>query len=434
MVTLAHDLLVLLSNMVEKIYKSDIFKKLVTALTLGINSGLIYAFLVTTTTTYFKDAGISIVVIGFLSIKTIPYSFKYLWSPFVDSYNIKIFPKNFGLRKSWIISMQFILFISIGSFGYINVENNIYLLVISLGFIGFIGATYDIAMEAYRIELFSKRKAGIGNAFAVYGFRIGFIISGMFGLFLSTIIEWKHVFFILSLFILPCIVLVYCSDDKTQYREEEKKLNYKTWFLNKFIEPIKILMTIPRFALILTTIAFYKVGDAYLDTMSIPFLMDIGYSKNEIAGVAKSCGIIGVIIGTFIGGILISKMKFKFNLIFAEILASITNLQFLIFLTIKNNLTLLGVINLIESISYGMSNVILITYMSSLCNKTHIATHYAILISLSGLTKSFLSPTSGIVVDNFGWQNFFIISSLLSIPSLFCIYLLYWHNRKLSKS
>jgi PAT family beta-lactamase induction signal transducer AmpG len=422
-----------LDNSVNKIFDTKLLKLLLSALTIGVNSGIVYAFLVSTTTAYFKDAGISIVIIGFLSIKTAPYSFKYLWSPFVDSYNIKLFPRNFGLRKSWIISMQFILFISIGSFGYINVENNIYLLVISLVFIGFIGATYDIAMEAYRIELFSKRKAGIGNAFAVYGFRIGFIISGIFGLFLSTLMEWKYVFFILSLFILPCIILVYFSDDKSQYKEEDKKLNYKAWLSNKFVEPIKILMTIPRFGLVLTTIAFYKVGDAYLDTMSIPFLMDIGYSKNEIAGVAKSCGIIGVIIGTFIGGILISKMQFKFSLIFAEILASITNLQFLIFLTIKNNLTLLGVINLIESVSYGMSNVILITYMSSLCNKTHVATHYAILISLSGLTKSFLSPTSGVVIENYGWQNFFIISSLLSIPSLFCIYLLYWHNKKLSE-
>ncbi|WHA05031.1 MFS transporter [Candidatus Bandiella numerosa] len=418
----------------NKVFHLRFLKSLATALTIGINSGLIYAFLVTTTTVYFKDIGFSLVVIGLLSIKTMPYSFKYLWSPFIDSYSVKIFPKNFGLRKSWIISMQFILFISIGSFGYINAENNIYLLVMGLIFIGLIGATYDIAMEAYRIELFSKSTSGIGNAFVVYGFRIGFVISGIFGLFLSTIIEWKYVFVILSLFILPCIVVVYFSDDKIRYNEEKRKLNYKIWFGNNFIEPIKILITIPKFALVLTTVAFYKASDAYLDTMAIPFLMDIGFSKNDIAGVAKICGIIGVIIGTFIGGILITKTQFKFNLIFAEILASITNLQFLIFLTIKNNIVVLGVINLIESISYGMSNIILITYMSSLCNKKYIATHYAILISFSGLVRLFLSPTSGFVVETYGWYNFFVVSSLLSIPSLFCIYLLYWYNKRLSEN
>ena len=228
--------------------------------------------------------------------------------------------------------------------------------------------------------------------------------------------------------------MVCFSDDKIRYNEKKKKLNYKIWFANKFIEPIKILITIPKFVLVLITIAFYKASDAYLDTMSIPFLMDIGFSKNEIAGVAKTCGIIGVVIGTFIGGILIMKTQFKFNLIFAEILASITNLQFLIFLTIKNNIVVLGVINLIESISYGMSNIILITYMSSLCNKKYIATHYAILISFSGLVRLFLSPTSGFVVETYGWYNFFVVSSLLSIPSLFCIYLLYWYNKRLSEN
>ena len=419
------------TNIINKVLDKNLLKLLLTALIIGINSGLVYAFLVTTTTAYFKDNGISLLIIGLLSIKTVPHSFKYLWSPFVNSHHIHIFPRSFGLRKSWIISMQFILFILIGTFGYINIANNI-LLLIFLILIGFFSATYDIAMEAYRIEIFSREESGLGNACVVYGFRIGLAISGIFGLFLSAMMEWKYVFSILSLFILPCIVIVYFSNDKSIYNEKESKLSYKAWFRYKFIEPMQILLSMPKFAIIITTISFYKVSDAYLDTMTIPFLMDIGFSKNEIAGVAKSCGMIGVIIGTFIGGILITKIHFKFNLILAEVLASITNLQFLFFLNMKNNVTALGIINLVENISYGMSNIILITYMSSLCSKKHIATHYATLISFSGLIKSFLSPTSGIVVENFGWKIFFIVSSLLSIPSLFCIYLLYWHNRKLS--
>ncbi|MSO13626.1 MFS transporter [Rickettsiales endosymbiont of Trichoplax sp. H2] len=414
---------------INKVFDINLIKKLIIALTLGLNSGVVYAFLVTTTTTYFKDNNLSLTVIGFLSIKTIPYSFKYLWSPLVDCYPIKMFSKNFGLRKSWIMLMQVFLMLTIGFFGYIDIKS-ISFLVVYLIFIGFIGATYDIAMEAYRIELFSKIKAGIGNAFVVYGFRIGFIISGIFALFLSTIIDWKYVFMILAFFILPCLIVIYFSDEKVTYFQKMVHLNYKEWIINNFIIPFKKLALKPKFGLILTIIAFYKVSDAYLDTLSIPFLMDVGFSKNQIASVAKSCGIVGALIGTLIGGILIAKSQLKYNLLFAEILASITNLQFLIFLKIKNSIILLGLINLIESLSYGISNIILITFMSSLCDKKHLATHYAILISFSGLTKSLISPTSGIVVESFGWQNFFIFSSLLSIPSIFCIYLLYWYKKK----
>jgi PAT family beta-lactamase induction signal transducer AmpG len=413
----------------HKIFKINLLKQLITALTLGINSGIVYAFLVTTTTTYFKDSNLSLAMIGFLSIKTIPYSFKYLWSPLVDNYKIRIFSKNSGLRKSWMLLMQILLLILIGFFGYINVSSTFFL-VSYLIVIVLLGATYDIAMEAYRIELFSKSKSGIGNAFVVYGFRVGFIISGIFALFLSTIIEWKYVFIILALFILPCIFIIYFSDEKITHFKKNKNYNYKQWLINNFINPFKNLALKPKFLLTIIVIAFYKISDAYLDTMSIPFLMDVGFSKNQIAGIAKSCGIIGVLIGTLIGGILITKSQFKFNLLYAEILASLTNLQFLIFLKIKNNILLLGLINLIESISYGISNIILITFMSSLCDKKHLATHYAILISVSGLTKSLISPTSGVVIENYGWQNFFIFSSFLSIPSLFCIYLLYWYKKK----
>ena len=413
-------------------FNRQLIQNLITALTIGLNSGIVFAFLVTTTVAYFKDAGLSLAVIGFFSIKTLPFSFKYLWSPFADNYKLKLFPSHFGQRKSWILLMQIFLFISIASFGFIDVNQHAVVVLILLLFIGFFGATYDIALEAYRIELFSKKEAGIGNGFVVYGFRIGFVISGIFALYLSTIIAWKYVFIILALFILPCMAVIWFSRDERIIAKKTHRLNYKEWFASHFIEPIKEFLRTPRFTLVLLTVAFYKVGDAYLDGMSIPFLLDVGFSKNEIAGVAKTCGMIGTIVGTFVAGILIAKLKFRINLLLSEVLAALTNLQFLIFLKIQPNLIVLGIVNFIESLSYGLCNLALITYMSSLCNRKFTATHFAILISISQLSRSLISPTSGIVAETFGWQNFFIVSTLLSIPSILCIYLLYWrYNYKL---
>lgn len=164
--------------------------------------------------------------------------------------------------------------------------------------------------------------------------------------------------------------------------------------------------------------------------MSIPFLIDIGFTKNEIASIAKTFGILGIIIGTIFGGILLHKFKLGVNLFYAEFVAALTNLQFLIFLKVKKSLFFLGFINFMESLSYGVCNIILITYMSSFCNKNFTATHYAILISLSSLSRSILSPSSGLVAEKFGWQSFFIISTLFSLPSLFCIYICYLHKKK----
>ena len=413
-------------------FSRQFIQKLITALIIGLNSGITFTFLVTTTVAYFKDAGLSLAMIGFFSIKTLPFSFKYFWSPFADNYKLKLFPTRFGQRKSWMLLMQAFLFILVASFGFIDVNQHTLFVLILLLLIGFLGAIYDTSLEAYRIELFSKKETGIGNGFVVYGFRIGFIISGIFALYLSTIIAWKYVFIVLALFILPCMIIICLSHDERVIAEKTHKLNYKEWLVSHFIKPVKEFLKIPKFTLILLTIAFYKVGDAYLDGMSIPFLLDIGFSKNEIAGIAKTFGMIGTIIGTFLGGILITKLKFRINLLLSEVLAGLTNLQFLIFLKIQKNLIVLGTINFIENLSYGLSNITLITYMSSFCNRKFTATHYAILISISQLSRSLLSPTSGIVAENFGWQNFFIISTLFSIPSISCIYLLYWYyNHKL---
>ena len=171
---------------------NPLIQRLATVLTIGLNSGIVFAFLVTTTVAYFKDAGLSLAIIGFFSIKTLPFSFKYFWSPFADNYKLRLFPINFGQRKSWILLMQAFLFISIALFGFIDVNQHIIAVLVLLLLIGFFGATHDIALEAYRIELFSKGETGIGNGFVVYGYRVGFIISGIFALYLSTVIAWKY--------------------------------------------------------------------------------------------------------------------------------------------------------------------------------------------------------------------------------------------------
>ncbi|MFQ3307157.1 MAG: PAT family beta-lactamase induction signal transducer AmpG [Candidatus Midichloriaceae bacterium] len=413
-----------------KILNLDIIVRLLTALMIGINSGIVFAFLVVTTTAYFKDLSMSLSMIGLLSIKTAPYSFKYFWAPFADNYKIKCLPKVFGQRKSWMFVSQIFLIIFIASFGFIDIQQNIYLGVVWLLIIAFFGATHDIALEAYRIELFEKKESGVGNGFVAYGFRVGFILSGVLGLYLSTIMSWEYVFLIIASFIIPCCIFrIFSKDKKILVVKKTENFEYKGWFKDYFIIPVAEIVKIPNFVLILMIISFYKVGDAYIDTMSIPFLIDIGFTKNEIASVAKTFGMIGVIAGTFVGGVLLNKVKLGVNLFYAETLAAVTNLQFLIFLKIKKSLFFLGFVNFMESFSYGVCNIMLITYMSSFCSKKFTATHYAIFISISSLSRLILSPTSGLVADVFGWQNFFIISTLFSIPSLICIYIMYYKSK-----
>lgn len=363
-------------------------------------------------------------MIGFLSLRTIPYSFKYIWSPFVDTMHIKIFPKNFGQRKSWLLATQACLILSIISMGMIDIKKHLYL-VCSLSFLtAFLAATYDIAMDAYRIEMLKTDKDADINSFTVLGFRIGFLISGAFGLYLSAFVEWKWVFITIAACMAPCMVVVFYSTDNRK-NEPTPYNNLGYWFKKNVTEPFLLLFRIPGFYLIVPILSFYKLSDGYVDTMLIPFLLETGFSKLDIAGISRTIGMVSTIVGTFAGGYLIKKFSLLKNLLIAEFLAGVTNLLFVSLVYNHGNKELLTAVVCVENFCAGICNIALISYMSSLCKHSKFtATHYAILISISGLSRAVLGSTSGVVAADAGWTNFFVISALLSLPSLICVMIL----------
>ncbi|MEI6187913.1 MAG: MFS transporter [Alphaproteobacteria bacterium] len=401
-----------------------IYKKLLTSSVIGINSGLSYALLVSTFTAYLADNNIQLAMIGFLSLRTIPYSFKYLWSPFVDTMHIKTFSRNFGQRKSWLIATQACLIISIVAMGLIDIKKYLYL-VCFLSFVtAFLAATYDIAMEAYRVEILKTNNSIDINSFNVLGFRIGFLISGAFGLYLSAFVEWKWVFITIASCMLPCMLVVFFSIDDLKHQPTHHS-NLKHWFRKNVTTPFLLLFKMQNFYLVALVVSFYKLSDGYVDTMLIPFLLETGFSKLDIAGISKTIGMISTIVGTFAGGYLIRKFSLLKNLLIAEFLAGVTNLLFVSLVANHGNKELLTAVICIENFCAGVCNIALISYMSSLCiHSKFTATHYAILISISGLSRAVLGSTSGMVAVEAGWVIFFIISAFLSLPSIICIMLL----------
>ncbi len=393
---------------------------------LGVNSGLSYALLVSTFTAYLKDANVGLELIGILSLRTIPYSFKFLWSPLVDSLHINFFPRSFGQNKSWLITMQFCLVVSIVIMALVDIETNLYLACFVALVAAFFAATYDIAMESYRIELNKASEINGVNSFVVLGFRLGFIISGGFALYLSDFIAWKWVFIAIAACNTLCMVIIFFFADSLKVKSEVISYNnIKHWFKKNVTMPFALLYRLPNFYLILLVLSFYKVSDGYLDTMLIPFLLEVGFSKGDVATIGKVIGLVAFICGTFAGSYLIKKYILLKTLFTAEFLAAITNLLFILLAPHNVNKELLTIIVCVENFCAGICNIALITYMTSLCkHQRFTATHYAILISISGLSRALFGSTSGMVVAKVGWIEFFIISTLLSLPSFMCIFLL----------
>lgn len=401
---------------------------LVTAFFLGLNSGINYASIGASLTLYLNDYHIDLALLGFLSLRQLPYSFKGLWSPVMDITPLRVFKEGFGHRKSWLIPTQLLLVCCYLTFAYFNNPDK-YLIMITLTAViaAFLAATYDNALHGYRIELFEREEQSKGNSIIALSFKIGFYISLTSALVLSQYFSWKVVFCLYAFSMVPCIIIVWFSDEK-------KKITYKLSFsqtirqLRKnYLEPFKFLLKKPFAFPIIIIVIFIKASDSFMDTLLLPYLLEMGFTKVQAAGYGRTVGFISYMIGTTIGGYILYK---NYNiiklLIFVEILSAVSNLGFVSFCYSSND-SLLMLVSFFESLSSSMCNIVLITFMSIFCKSTirFTATFFAILQSFSLLNRLIISSFSGVTVEAFGWQTYLIISSLLSIPTLIaCYYLL----------
>jgi PAT family beta-lactamase induction signal transducer AmpG len=394
--------------------------KFIVALFLGMNSGLMYALMNTTLAAYFADVGLSIAVIGMLSLRMLPYSFKFLWSPILDITHVRLFPIKFGKRKSWLISMQALLILNIAAIGFIDPFRDLNLLILLTTLAAFLAATHDSALDGYRIELFEGSEVGAGNSTVIVGFRIGLTLSAVLALYLADIMAWKYVFLIMSSAVVPCMLVTFFAKESKNVDNSLCKENLWVAIKENSIKPFAGVFKQEYVIAVLVVIAFFKISDGLLMAMQIPFLLELGFSKTEIGTVIKSTGIAAGILGTMFGGHLIQRFRTGYKFLVAVVMIAIfSNMLFIPLINMGANLYYLLVVNFVESFSSGITNIALITYMSALCDRRFTASHFAILNSISSLSRALLIATSGFIIKLFGWQTFFIVSGVMSIPAIF---------------
>ena len=402
--------------------KFNLIKNIVVIFILGISSGLPIVITASILKALLHDYSIDLKTIGVLGLVTMPYSFKFIWSPLIDYCKIPILDKYLGHRKSWILMSQIFLIFFIIILGNVNPQTNMMLFVAVALLLAFFSATQDICIDAYRIRILNLNEQGLGASSTTYGYRIGMIISGIGGLYLAELFSWKVSLLIMGLVILPTALVTIMASKIPDENSERKNISLQ----QSFALPFKMFLKTENCYLIVVLVALYKLSDAYLGAMTTPFLLDSGYSKIDIANAVKSLGQIGTLAGVAIGGWLALKIKPGINLFFTEVLAMFSNLPFILINILPKNLYLLAVVNGFENLTSAISNIAIVAYISNLSKNKYAATYYAILTSIIAIGRTIVSSSSGFLAESVGWNNFFIISSLLSLPSLICIYLLFF--------
>jgi MFS transporter, PAT family, beta-lactamase induction signal transducer AmpG len=397
------------------------YKNLAIIFFFGISSGLPIALILSTLKALLLEKGFDLKTIGFFSLVSIPYTLKFCFAPIIDSCKVPFLTKIFGQRRSWIILTQLFLVTFILLLGIAGIEGNLSAIAIFALLVAFASASQDIVIDGYRIELIEKENQGIAASLYVYGYRIGMLISGAAALVLAELISWDAVYFIMAGFMLCCIITTFFANE-TRKNFQQKSHNFSAWFKNSVVDPLVDFTHHQNWFIILAFIVFFKLGDVFAGALTLPFLLEIGFSKIEIASIVKTFGLFATLFGIFIGGILVKKIGIVKSLWIAGFAQMISNLSFSYLSQVGYDPKLLYLIIFIENFSGGIGDSVFVAYLSGLCNVAFSATQYALLVSCATLARSFLASSTGVFAEALGWYQFFILSTFLALPGLIFLF------------
>ena len=423
-------------------------------LLLGIISGFPWVLIGSSLSLWLKEDGLSRSTIGWAGLIFAVYAFNYLWAPLIDRIRIPWLTNKIGHRRGWIVIMQIIILISLISWSVINPTANL-ALVITIGLIiAIASATQDITVDALRIEQIGKSEGNsmqAGAAMAVVGWWTGYKLGGMIALNAAEYFQnagfenyWQVTFLILGIVIIACnIGLMFVHEAAPTERQESQKRTDKmieeklgssnaatksiAWVSGTIAGPIISFFKKNGFKIALGILGFvflFKIGEAFLGRMSIIFYKEIGFSKSDIALYSKGLGWITTVVFTLLGGLFAIRSGVIKAMFVSGILMASTNLLFSILAWSGKSEWLFAVAVIFDDMAAAFATVAFVAFISMLVDRTYTATQYALLASIGTAGRTTLAASSGAMVDwlNGDWGIFFVITAIMVIPSLICLW------------
>ena len=440
---------------------SDSFKvyfdrRMIKILLLGAISGFPWVIIGSSLSLWLKEDGLSRSTIGWAGLIFAVYAFNYLWAPIIDRIKIPWLTKKIGHRRGWIVSMQMIILISLIFWSLIDPTTNL-ALVISVGLIiAIASATQDITVDALRIEQIGENEGKsmqAGAAMAVVGWWTGYKLGGVVALNSAEFFQeagfenyWQTTFLVLGIIIILCnIGLLFVKEPQPIDRAENQKLTDKmiedklgssnimtkiiAWLTGTVIGPVISFFRKNGFNIAIAILGFvflFKIGEAFLGRMSVIFYKEIGFTKSDIALYSKGLGWVTTVIFTLLGGLFAIRSGVIKAMFVSGILMASTNLLFSLLAWSGKSELLFAIAVIFDDMAAAFATVAFVAFISMLVDRTYTATQYALLSSIGTAGRTTLAASSGALVDwlNGDWGIFFIITTLMVIPSLIFLYMI----------
>lgn len=386
-------------------------RKMVALLLLGVSSGLPLLLTSKTLQAWMTVEGVDLKSIGLFSLVALPYSLKFLWAPILDRFALPFL----GRRRGWLIALQIGLILAIAFMGFQQPAQALQLLAINALFVAFFSATQDIAGDAYRADILAEKEMGAGAAVFVLGYRVALLITGSLALILADRISWTSVYLLMASVMIIGVIGTLIAPEPEGHIQLPASLSEAV--LLPFGEFFQRLGALTGF-FILCFIVLYKLGDALVNNMSTPFLLQIGFTQTDIGAIQGGMGLIATIVGALAGGAILSKIGINRSLWLFGGLQAISNLAYFMQAQLGRNYPFMVLTINIENFCAGLGTAAFVAFLMSLCNQRFSATQYALLSSLMAVSRDILVAPAGALAESTGWSLFFIISIVAAIPGL----------------
>ncbi|MGB7078775.1 MAG: MFS transporter [Xanthobacteraceae bacterium] len=419
-------------------------RRVLIVLFLGFSSGLPLALSGSTLLIWMTEAKVDLRTIGLFALVGTPYTIKFLWAPLIDALDVPLLSRRFGRRRGWLLLSQFLLIAAILFLGACDPSVSPFMVAIGALLVATASATQDIIIDAFRVESLDESEQAAGMASYVAAYRIGMLVSTAGALFLVTGFQafglrhqpaWTASYVAMAALVVIGIVttLIATEPERSVGAEAEHAgeiaagaNSVRRVFTAAFGAFAEFLSRDFVFV-VLAFVVLFKFTDALSGAMTGPFVIDLGFSRNEYAAIIKGVGLAATLIGGFAGGFLARALSLPASLWLGSILQGVANLAFSWQAVIGLNAAWLTFAIVAENFTSAIGTVIFVAYLSALCrNPLHTATQYALLTALAAFGRTYLSSAAGFIATATGWPWFFVICAVSGVPALV---LLAWLQR-----
>jgi PAT family beta-lactamase induction signal transducer AmpG len=383
-------------------------RRMLVAFVMGFSSGLPLLLTMGVLQAWMKDEGVDLTWIGMITLVQVPYTWKFIWAPFLDRFILPFL----GRRRGWLLIAQLALMTAIAGLGYSDPVKNTGLMVFTAILVAFFSATQDIVIDAYRREDLPDEELGLGSSMYIYGYRLGMLLASGGGMIMADFMPFSRVYLFMAGCMLPGVLTTLLTPEPKTETGTPRSMK------EAVVNPLVDYFSRNEALWILAFILLYKLGDTMASAITTPFYLEIGFSKTEIGTVVKIFGTGATMAGAFMGGLLLLKMGITRGLWIFGILQALSTAGFALLAKIGYNVAMLSGVIAFENLSSGMGTAAFVAFMASITNKKFTATQYALLTSFMGLPRAIASSVTGYMAKHIGWESFFIFCAVIAIPGM----------------